>query len=508
MKLIRIPFRAYNVRNLDNDMASLFQNETRLESMRRNLDTRQFIVDLEKIRSKWKELLKLRQRINEIENEQKILNKKILSIVRDGNMIPEDLKVVGRRLRKKHQEIHENELNPTELMLRRAFRQLPNSLHEFSARVPKAVAHPLRSDDIFSLTTVYRSVRNKPSSSNFALRSFRQLLDYCARPMPTTDPVPWFEWRSSQPKTTETLLQDKNSFITSKMAIIHDAIPRYFRGELLKLLKKETIDVEEVDGPSLIKSSVIDDCGLDSNDTSSIYSLNSTSSTSDNDRLHVVGNASLPSLVTNLRHQTDVITPKIFLTNGRYYSVKRWHEANCVSVLGVTGNESKYNMFNNWKNEVRDTNDMYKYLIDKKMNSSQLDLNKTDHMFQCLLHHFLQIYTQLDMHFRLVNVNAADLKKNESLRLEIHCFSPSTHQYIPVARLAILNDYISRRSDIHISSEGKQNIKFPQMIYGSLVYTPFMFVTLIENRQLPRGSKKIIDIPDKLEPYLVNRTFI
>lgn len=110
-----------------------------------------------------------------------------------------------------------------------------------------------------------------------------------------------------------------------------------------------------------------------------------------------------------------------------------------------------------------------------------------------------QTYTELGLHFTLVQYGASKLEPYESLAVGLCLFSPFSKSYIEVGRISLCQDFISKRLQIY-QSMGKRRAAFLGMIYVEIMDIKNWIGCLMENTQSLDGE---YSIPKCLEKFFV-----
>ncbi|KAL7640419.1 UNVERIFIED_CONTAM: hypothetical protein RMT77_008694 [Armadillidium vulgare] len=110
-----------------------------------------------------------------------------------------------------------------------------------------------------------------------------------------------------------------------------------------------------------------------------------------------------------------------------------------------------------------------------------------------------QTYTELGLHFTLIQYGASKLEPFESLAVGLCLYSPFSKSYIEVGRISLCQDFISKRLQIY-QNLGKKRAAFLGMIYVEIMDIKNWIGCLMENTQSPDGK---YSIPKCLEKFFV-----
>lgn len=103
----------------------------------------------------------------------------------------------------------------------------------------------------------------------------------------------------------------------------------------------------------------------------------------------------------------------------------------------------------------------------------------------------IDLFRELDTHFRIVYLPAHQLTGAESLRASIQMYSPIYNEYIEVGHLSNYSNYVSKRLLFNFK-DGK-SYKFPYIAAGSIMNVTRIIACLLENGRaltVPRSSSE------------------
>lgn len=228
-------------------------------------------------------------------------------------------------------------------------------------------------------------------------------------------------------------------YLKNEAALCEQAVITYFNKSL------DEMDYLPLSNSDLIKSVIIEGCGVDVDDADKIFTLSGSN-------LHLVGGASLQSFCAFLTKECvggNKLPLKLY-TCGRMYKPSINNDGlfsaaqtNAVELCIGTMNESEA------KQEFDKTLTVYKHL-----------------------------YENIGLDYRIVYSSVSTLDIWESLRAQVELYSVSRKDYIPVALLSLSGDYISKRLRIYWSSKDKQD--FLHLVHGKIVDTNVLLGCLLE----------------------------
>lgn len=115
------------------------------------------------------------------------------------------------------------------------------------------------------------------------------------------------------------------------------------------------------------------------------------------------------------------------------------------------------------------------------VNSTSEEIYST---FTELQKNLLEMYKQLKIPLRMVLVPAQKLKLSEEIRAELQIWTPSLQEYLSVASLSILGDYISRRLAVRPVGIPEFQASTLHMVYGEVLDTTRLIAVLLEHGSL------------------------
>ncbi len=181
-----------------------------------------------------------------------------------------------------------------------------------------------------------------------------------------------------------------------------------------------------ISAPDFVKSLVVEGCGLDFSDANRVLALAEAHDTDADgaDALHLVGGASLPSLVAFLtKNVIQSPLPLRLAAGGRSYRPARSSDGlfGAVQSTGVHFVSVLENCPDRLYEEVERLRDVLTDLL-------------AEH---------------LGVHFRICAVSSRHLETWEQYRASFQIYLPTTKRYVQVASVSIVGDFISRRLAIY-----------------------------------------------------------
>lgn len=228
-------------------------------------------------------------------------------------------------------------------------------------------------------------------------------------------------------------------YLKNEASLCERAIMTYFDEAL------DQLDFTPFCNSDIIKSVIIEGCGIDYNDAGKTFLLSEQT-------LHLVGGASLQSFCAFLSKQSigsNKLPMKLY-TLGRLY--KPPNDDNGLFSAAQT-------------NAVE--------ILIGSMDECQAKLQ-----FDEMLAIYEQLYNNIGFNYRIVYSPVSALENWESLRAQVELYSVSLQDYIAVASLSLSGDFISKRLRINWSSKDKHN--FLHIVSGKIVDTNVLLGCLLE----------------------------
>lgn len=224
------------------------------------------------------------------------------------------------------------------------------------------------------------------------------------------------------------------------------------------------------------RSVVVEGVGFDSEDATSIFTLEKESDLKDAvARLHLVGGASLASFSAyHTKTSTRVkMLPLRYVAIGRHY--------NPGSDVGLHG------LFSTWQSSAVES-----YIL-------AADSNMAMNEFETSVKKTLEIYETLGYHFRIEYLPPKVLRPWESLRASFQMYSRNLKQYVEVGNWSLCNDYISKRLLICCERKAGEPSTFAHTVSGTVVSIPRLLGCILES------DLENFKLPAQVEAQFVSR---
>jgi len=216
---------------------------------------------------------------------------------------------------------------------------------------------------------------------------------------------------------------------------------------------------KQMTGPDFVKSIIVDGCGIEFVNPKSTFALSGSSDYGDlesGNGLHLVGGGSLASLVAFLtKNAIQDPFPLRLMSIGRQYQ-----PAEAPPSLFSTGQSSAIQLLTAMDN---DPDGLYE--------ESQRIRNVISDRLK-----------ELDVHFRVVDVSPRHLQRWEQFRSSVQLYSPPLKDYVQVASVSIVGDFISRRLAIY----GPKTSSFPGFVTSTALCVPKLLASYLENQSPAR----------------------
>ena len=221
-----------------------------------------------------------------------------------------------------------------------------------------------------------------------------------------------------------------------------------------------------VSAPDFVKSLIVDGCGMDFTNGSRVLTLSAVQghggSLDSGNALHLVGGASLPAMVALLtKSSIQSALPLRMVASGRHYDPS---DAGGSPRVGGGGLFSA----------VQSTCVRALSVLDNNSSNADALYEECQHMERIVG----DLLTRLDVHFRMCATPGRRLQPWEQYRASFQLYSPSLEQYVQVADVSIVGDYISRRLAIY-GPEGRH----PAFVSATVLSAAKLIACLVENGQ-------------------------
>lgn len=246
-------------------------------------------------------------------------------------------------------------------------------------------------------------------------------------------------------------------YLKNEASLCEQAIMTYFDEAL------EELNFTPFCNSDIIKSVIIEGCGIDYNDAGITFKLS-------DQNLHLVGGACLQSFCAFLtKHSVGGNRlPMRLYTVGRLYKPPNG-DSGLFSAAQTNAVE----------------------LLVGSQDECQAKLQ-----FDEILAIYKQLYDKIGFNYRIVYSPVSALETWESLRAQVELYSISRQDYIAVASLSLSGDFISKRLRINWSSKDKHN--FLHLVSGKIVDTNVLLGCLLEQ------NVKEFTVPNCLKNYMIS----
>lgn len=230
-------------------------------------------------------------------------------------------------------------------------------------------------------------------------------------------------------------------------------------------------------GPDFCKSIVVEGCGINHESSAETFILQSTDDVDKDhlvNRLHLVGGASLPALISMFVKQT---------LNYKYFPIKVFNTGRqYIPFPNTSGN---YGLFSLSQASVVQALTLIK--------NKNCDEYQTE--FKNLIEVTNKIYGEIGCHYRIVMRSAKELLPYESKRVSFEMYSTYLDQYVEVGYISACGDYISKRLLIGTASN---KTDYSALITGTLLNVPRILGCLLEENPnkftLPEKMNNLVEV--------------
>lgn len=410
------------------DCETKFQN---ISLLKENIKSRGLDIDVDKLKKSWDFLKTVKQTKYQLEARREETTKKIKILVPQKTEKSESeittLKILGKLIRDNLKTISKEIWDLEETVMIRIL-SLPNDLHSDTPR-----------DSELVISEEGVKPRSEPSLSHIEIANQQGLLKY-------SNPTCYY-LESTAAEFEIAVMQFSADFLNQNNFI-------------------------ETSNCDFSKSIVIEGCGKNHTDSNSVFILQSSDpSVNEDSRLHLVGGASLLSFAALFtKHETNLgDKPLKLFTLGRSYSP--CIENNLPSLFSIS-QESCIEFF------IANSN------CEKELMKS----------FNDIIENITELYKILNLHFRIVKCNAKQLKGWESLRCSVQMYSTHLQDYLEVGHVSVVGTYISKRLLMKYQRNGAEK-DFLSLVTGRVLSVPRMLACLVEEQ----GA---LVLPSRLEQVL------
>lgn len=249
-------------------------------------------------------------------------------------------------------------------------------------------------------------------------------------------------------------------YLKNEASLCERAIMTYFDESL------ERLDFIPLCNSDLIKSVIIEGCGVDVKNPNQTFILSEKN-------LHLVGGATLQSFCAFLTKQSvgGNKLPLMLYTSGRSY--KPFSNNNYNGLFSAVQTNA-VELFIGAANECQ----------------AQVQFDETLKVYR-------QLYEDIGLNYRIVYTPVSALESWESLRAQIELYSVGCQDYVAVGSLSLSGDFISKRLRIYFSSKDKHN--FLHIVSGKIVDTNVLLACLLEQ------NINKFTVPNCLKKYILQK---
>ncbi|TMW69673.1 hypothetical protein Poli38472_001829 [Pythium oligandrum] len=112
-----------------------------------------------------------------------------------------------------------------------------------------------------------------------------------------------------------------------------------------------------------------------------------------------------------------------------------------------------------------------------------------------------EMYTELGIHFQIVDMATADLGNPAYRKFDILAWMPGRGEYGEISSMSMCTDYQARRLNIRHKHRKEDPTQFVHTLNGTACAVPRLLISLLETYQQKDGS---VVIPEVLRPYMVS----
>ena len=227
--------------------------------------------------------------------------------------------------------------------------------------------------------------------------------------------------------------------------------------------------------PDFAKGVIIEGSGINVSEIEhKIFALTTNGSEIESDTQYLVGGASLQAFSSYFTKQiisnADCLPQKL-ITVGRSYSPS----------------DKRSGLFSSWQTVSVDGF----VLFENTSSAQEAMINET-------LMALVQCFTQLKIHFQVMQYGARNLKLHESAAIGILMYSPATETYQEIGRISVCGDFISKRL-LMLKKLTKSSASFLSAIHVRVCNITHLLAFIIENGQNESGS---YDAPEVLQKFM------
>lgn len=130
---------------------------------------------------------------------------------------------------------------------------------------------------------------------------------------------------------------------------------------------------------------------------------------------------------------------------------------------------------------------------------------QAEEMMSELLDLQIEMYKELDIHFKVLDMASEDLGASAYRKYDILAWMPGRQQFGEISSLSNCTDFQSRRLNIRHQKGVKTKTSYATTLNGTACAIPRILLTILETHQQKDGS---VRIPDALRPFMGNQEYI
>ena len=132
------------------------------------------------------------------------------------------------------------------------------------------------------------------------------------------------------------------------------------------------------------------------------------------------------------------------------------------------------------------------------------DALESEKWHKILLETSEEIVQDLGLPYRIVECCTGDMGAGKVRMFDVEAWVPSENKYRETHSCSALHDWQARRTNTRYR-DSQNKVQFVHTLNNTAIATPRILVPFLENHQNADGS---INIPEKLRPYLGNKSII
>ena len=133
------------------------------------------------------------------------------------------------------------------------------------------------------------------------------------------------------------------------------------------------------------------------------------------------------------------------------------------------------------------------------------DINESEKWHQKLLQISEEILQDFELPYQVLEVCTGDMGAPKYRQYDLEAWVPSQNCYRETHSCSNITDWQARRTNLRYRDNAEGKVRFAHTLNNTGIATPRALVPFLENHQQADGS---IRIPQKLQPYMMGKTFI